>query len=147
MYLKILLAGDHDDLVHVGDHDARLEQQRQVQHHVLVPACGTFHSLKMGDYLVFLLFLLYALYYSNGIRTSRVSRKTNKSKIVESQKFFVDIQRSWATKKSFRSLASSDLLDQDTYILRKMGKIHDFSHLLTDICSIAYYPLLSNILA
>ena len=35
--LEVLLAGDHDDLVHVWDHDAGLEEQREVHDDVLVP--------------------------------------------------------------------------------------------------------------
>ena len=68
--------------------------------------------------------------------SERVSQKTTKFKIVESEKLFVDIWRFWATKKNFRSLASSDLSDQDTYILREMVKIRDIPPIFTDICII-----------
>ena len=62
--------------------------------------------------------------------SSRASQKTKKSKNVESQKLFVNIYRFWVTKKNFRSLASSDLLDQDTYILRKNGPNPWFSPII-----------------
>lgn len=55
--MQILLAGDHDDLVHVRHHDVGLEEQWQVQDHVLMAlkgALGSFPAhflvnLGMGD--------------------------------------------------------------------------------------------------
>ena len=43
--LEVLLAGDHDDLVHVWDHDAGLEEQREVHDDVLVTRGRTLDSL------------------------------------------------------------------------------------------------------
>ena len=43
--LEILLAGDHDYLVHVGDHDAGLEEEREVHDDVLVARGGTLSCL------------------------------------------------------------------------------------------------------
>ena len=43
--LEVLLAGDHDDLVHVGNHHPGLEQQRQVHDDVLVAGGGALHGL------------------------------------------------------------------------------------------------------
>ena len=59
--LKILLASDHDDLVHVGDHHPGLEQEGQVHDDVLVPGGGALDSLpphllvnlRMGDAIQF----------------------------------------------------------------------------------------------
>ena len=43
--LKILLAGDDNDLVHVGDHHPGLEEQGQVHDDVLVASCCALHRL------------------------------------------------------------------------------------------------------
>ena len=66
--LKILLAGDHDDLVHVGDHHPGLEQEGQVHDDVLVPGGRALDRLPphllvdlgMGDSIQFvpLVFIL-----------------------------------------------------------------------------------------
>ena len=45
LQLQILLAGDHDDLVHVGHHDAGLEEEREVHDDVLVTRGSTLGGL------------------------------------------------------------------------------------------------------